>query len=122
MKAHEVVKTYELNQIYNVELLNFDGDKGRWLAVTESRSENTLYRSGTDIEIGSEVQAFVTSTSDDAHVFVEVSPGVSGCVVKNKKLSLKPDDLIKVRVNHIFPDGGLKVEFVNLIAKSPMDE
>nr|CRZ23505.1 Bm2236 [Brugia malayi] len=122
LKAHEVIKTYELNQIYNVELLNFDSDKGRWLAVTESRSENTLYRNGTDIEIGSELQAFVTSTSDDAHVFVEVSPGISGCVVKSKKLSLKPDDLIKVRVNHVFPDGGLKVDFVNLIAESSTDE
>ncbi|VDO31219.1 unnamed protein product [Onchocerca flexuosa] len=128
LKAHEVIKNYELNQIYNVYLLRFDGDKGRWLAVTESRydfskkSENTLYRSGTDIEVGSKLQAFVTSTSDDAHVFVEISPGIAGCVVKCKKLSLKPDDLIRVRVSHVFPDGGLKVEFVDLIVESSTEE
>ncbi|EJD75660.1 S1 RNA binding domain-containing protein [Loa loa] len=126
LNAHEAVKSYELNQIYNVHLLRFDNDKGRWLAVTESRfskkSKNMLYRSGTDIEISSKLQAFVTSASDDAHIFVEISPGITGCVSRCKKLSLKPDDLITVRVSHTFADGGLKVEFVDLIAEGPPDE
>lgn len=35
---------------------------------------------------------------------------------------LKPDDLITVRVSHVFSDGGLKVEFVGLIAHGPEDK
>uniref|UniRef100_A0A915PIT9 S1 motif domain-containing protein n=1 Tax=Setaria digitata TaxID=48799 RepID=A0A915PIT9_9BILA len=124
LKALEVAKSYELNQLHNVQLLRFDGDKGRWLAVTEARfdsSEKMLFRCGTDIKIGSEFQGFVTSDSDDAHVFVEIGPGVAGLVAKCK-LSLKPDDLIQVRVSHVFPDGGLKTEFLNLIKKNSAHE
>ncbi|CAG9531341.1 unnamed protein product [Cercopithifilaria johnstoni] len=128
LKAHEAVKRYELNQIYNVQLLRFDSDKGGWLAVTESRynfskkPENTLYLNETDIEIGSKLQAFVTSALDDAHIFVEISPGISGCITKSQKLPLKPDDLITVRISHVFPDGGLKVEFVDLIAEGSIEK
>ncbi|KAL4002483.1 S1 RNA binding domain family protein [Acanthocheilonema viteae] len=128
LKAHEAVKSYELNQIYNVQLLRFDNDKGNWLAVMESRynfskeSKNMLYLSGTDIEIGSKLQAFVTSAFDGAHIFVEISPGIAGCIAKCKKLSLKPDDLVRVRVNHVFPDGGLNVEFVDLIAQGSTEK
>ncbi|VDK79654.1 unnamed protein product [Litomosoides sigmodontis] len=128
LKAHEAVKSYELNQIYNVQLLRFDNDKGRWIAVSESRynflkeSENTPYLSGSDIEVDSELQAFVTSSPDDVHIFVEIRPGIAGCVVKCKNLSLKPDDLVKVRVSHVFPDGSLKVEFVDLIAEYSTEE
>ncbi|KAM3724009.1 Protein RRP5 [Dirofilaria immitis] len=128
LKAHEAIKNYELNQIYNVHLLRFDSDKGRWFAITEARhdfsekSENKLYRDGTDIKVGSKLQSFVTSIINDAHIFVEISPGVIGCVKKCKKFSLKPDDLIKVHVTHVFPDGRLKLELIDLIAEGSADE
>uniref|UniRef100_A0A0R3RVQ9 S1 motif domain-containing protein n=1 Tax=Elaeophora elaphi TaxID=1147741 RepID=A0A0R3RVQ9_9BILA len=128
LKAHEAIKSYELNQIYNVQLLCFDSNKGKWLAVTESRynfskeSDNALYLNGSDVKIGSKLQAFVTSAAEDAQIFVEISPGITGCVTKYRKLSLKPDDLIRVCVNYVFPDGGLKVEFVDLIAEGSAEE
>ncbi|VDM36741.1 unnamed protein product [Toxocara canis] len=126
VQALDHMKAFQPNEVYFIYLLRLDEEAGRWLAVTESRyknwgskstkqADNMLIRSAADIEQNSLLKGFVSSVSN-GHAYVEVAPGIMGRIEQRKStMSLKPDQLITVRILRVSTEGGLRLLYMGAV-------
>ncbi|MFH4978721.1 hypothetical protein AB6A40_005430 [Gnathostoma spinigerum] len=94
-EALSLVEKCLVNEIYQLKLLRFDKNSGRWIAATETRYDGTDCKERSDeaysplivddspLKEGTVLNAFISSVSNGTF-FAELGPGVVGRISKQK--------------------------------------